>query len=117
MLWSAANNDLFHMADRATVLADRAKPRSDPTASRAAIRTGAQLVQLADPDHRKMRALTQAWVSCQANIEDRGPIREIAPLRNRGPWRTLGRVRLITQVALGYPLRIVMEILGGAAAR
>ncbi len=112
VMYVGRNNDLFHNADRATVLADQAtldQIRSitggDPNLVRS-------LVQLDDPDHRKMRALTQAWFMPAniAKLEDN--IREIARSEIEAMETLGGECDFINQVALGYPLRIVMEILG-----
>ena len=112
VMYIGRNNDLFHNADRATVLMDQAtldQIRSitggDPNLVRS-------LVQLDDPDHRKMRALTQAWFmpASIAKLEDN--IREIARSEVEAMATLGGECDFINKVALGYPLRIVMEILG-----
>lgn len=70
------------------------------------------LVQMDEPDHRKYRALTQAWFmpSNLKRLEDR--IRVIA----RGFVDRLedlgGECDFVADVALHYPLRVIMEILG-----
>jgi cytochrome P450 len=106
------NNDLFHNADRATVLVDRAtldQIRSitggDPNLVRS-------LVQLDDPDHRKMRALTQAWFMPASIAKLEENIRAIARSEIEAMATLGGECDFINKVALGYPLRIVMEILG-----
>src|SRR6185503_16354175 len=70
------------------------------------------LVSMDAPDHPKFRALTQAWFLPQniAKLEVR--IREIARravdrLAARG-----GRCDFVADVALGFPLHVVMNIMG-----
>lgn len=70
------------------------------------------LVQMDEPDHMKYRALTQAWFMPQniRRLEDR--IRElareaVARMEARG-----GACDFVDEVALHFPLRVIMEILG-----
>jgi cytochrome P450 len=70
------------------------------------------LVQMDEPDHMKYRALTQAWFMPQniRRLEDR--IRElareaVARMEARG-----GACDFVEEVALHFPLRVIMEILG-----
>ena len=64
------------------------------------------------PDHPKYRALTQSWFMPDnlGKFEDR--VRSIA----RGAVERMmahgGRCDFVTDVALGYPLHVIMEILG-----
>jgi cytochrome P450 len=106
------NNDLFHNADRSTILFDqatlqqiRAITGGDPNLVRS-------LVQMDDPDHRKMRALTQTWFMPAniAKLEDN--VREIARAEIEAMANLGGECDFINKVALGYPLRVIMEILG-----
>jgi cytochrome P450 len=104
-------NDLFHSADRPTTLTQRTveerirKITGGPNLVRS-------LVQMDAPDHPKYRALTQGWFM-PANLGKFEPrIREIA----RG---TVDRMAargatcdFVADVALGYPLHVIMEILG-----
>jgi hypothetical protein len=71
------------------------------------------LVDLDDPEHRKLRQITHAWFqpgAVKANLEAK--IREIARehvelMRSKG--ETLD---FVNEVALFYPLRVIMMILG-----
>jgi cytochrome P450 len=71
------------------------------------------LVDLDDPEHRKLRQITHAWFqpgAVRANLEAK--IREIAREHvelMRGKGETLD---FVNEVALFYPLRVIMMILG-----
>jgi cytochrome P450 len=104
-------NELFHNADRPTTLTPRRveerirKITGGPNLVRS-------LVQMDAPDHPKYRALTQGWFM-PANLgKFEARVRDIA----RGTVaRTLekgGRCDFVADVALGYPLHVIMEILG-----
>jgi cytochrome P450 len=108
-------NDLFHSADRPTLLITR----EDEARTRRA--TGGpnpvrSLLRMDAPEHRKYRMLTQSWF-LPANLkrlEDR--IREIA----REFVATLiervtaqgGRADFAKDLARHYPLHVIMEIMG-----
>jgi len=105
-------NDLFHNGDRSTTLVTRVadqKVRALTGGSPHLIRT---VVHMDAPDHLKYRRITQAWFMAQRvkSLEDR--IRAIA----RGfVERMAARGRecdFVRDVALHYPLHVVMEILG-----
>lgn len=71
------------------------------------------LVDLDDPEHRKLRLITHSWfqpVRVRRTLEPR--IREIARehvelMRSKGD-----SLDFVNEVALFYPLRVIMEILG-----
>ena len=71
------------------------------------------LVDLDDPEHRKLRQVTHSWFqpgAVKSNLE--GKVRAIARehvelMRSKG--ETLD---FVNEVALFYPLRVIMEILG-----
>ncbi len=71
------------------------------------------LVDLDDPEHRKLRQITHAWFqpgAVRANLEGRvrALAREhVALMRARG--ETLD---FVNEVALWYPLRVILDILG-----
>jgi hypothetical protein len=104
-------NDLFHNADRPTTLTTQAveervrKITGGPNLVRS-------LVQMDAPDHPKYRALTQGWFM-PANLgKFEGRVREIARATVQ---RMLDKGRscdFVADVALGYPLHVIMEILG-----
>src|SRR3954452_13603827 len=104
-------NELFHNADRPTTLASIA------FAERVRKITGGanlvrSLVQMDAPDHPKYRALTQGWFM-PANLGKFEPrIHEIARLTVDRMAARGGTCDFVADVALGYPLHVIMEILG-----
>jgi cytochrome P450 len=105
-------NSLFHNGDRAPVLTSQAadrKVREMMGGSPHLLRT---LVQMDAPDHPKYRLLTQAWFLPQniRSLEDR--IRQIARASVDKMMATGGECDFVRQVALHYPLHVIMTILG-----
>jgi cytochrome P450 len=104
-------NDLFHNADRPTTLTTRAfeervrKITGAPNLVRS-------LVQMDAPDHPKYRALTQAWFMPVnlGKFEER--IRTIARSAVERMVAHGGACDFVADIALGYPLHVIMEILG-----
>jgi cytochrome P450 len=70
------------------------------------------LVQMDEPDHMKYRVLTQAWFLPQnlRRLEDR--IRVIARQAVDRMAARGGECDFVNEIALHYPLRVIMEILG-----
>jgi hypothetical protein len=70
------------------------------------------LVQMDAPDHPKYRALTQSWFLPQniRRLEDR--IRAIAQAHVEHMASLGGECDFVNDVALTFPLRVIMEILG-----
>lgn len=105
-------NDLFHNGDRNPVLtsqlADR-KVREMMGGSPHLLRT---LIHMDAPDHLKYRALTQAWFMPQnlKSLEDR--IRVIARAAVDRMAAQGGQCDFVNEVALHYPLHVIMTILG-----
>jgi cytochrome P450 len=105
-------NDLFHNGDRPPVMisqvADR-KVREMTGGSPHLLRT---LIHMDEPDHMKYRALTQAWFMPQnlRSLEDR--IRVIARAAVDKMAASGGRCDFVRDVALGFPLHVIMTILG-----
>jgi len=105
------NNALYPSAARPTTLMNR-----DAEARARAI-TGTpnlvrSLVQMDAPDHMKYRLLTQAWFM-PSNIKKREEeIRALAREAVAGFAATGGACEFVTDVALHYPLRVVMNVLG-----
>jgi len=105
-------NDLFHNGDRAPVItsqvADR-KVREMMGGSPHLLRT---LIHMDAPDHMKYRVLTQAWFLPQnlRSLEDR--IRAIARSAVAKMRASGGRCDFVRDVALHYPLHVIMTILG-----
>ncbi|MGD9979972.1 MAG: cytochrome P450 [Hyphomonadaceae bacterium] len=105
------NNTRFPSAVRGTTLTSRAGE------ARARAITGTphlvrSLVQMDEPDHMKYRLLTQAWFM-PVNVKKReGDIRALAKQAVGGFAALPGRCDFVKDVALHYPLRVVMNILG-----
>lgn len=104
-------NELFHNADRPTTLTNQAleervrKITGGPNLVRS-------LVQMDAPDHPKYRALTQGWFM-PANLgKFEGRVREIARATVQRMLDRGGVCDFVDDVALGYPLHVIMEILG-----
>ncbi|MTV17358.1 MULTISPECIES: cytochrome P450 [Bradyrhizobium] len=104
-------NELFHNADRPTTLTTQAleervrKITGGPNLVRS-------LVQMDAPDHPKYRALTQGWFM-PANLgKFEARVREIARTTVQRMLARGGACDFVEDVALGYPLHVIMEILG-----
>jgi cytochrome P450 len=105
-------NDLFHNGDRATTLTNQsadARVREMTGGSPHLVRS---LVQMDPPDHYKYRALTQGWFMPQNIRKLDARIREIAKASVDRMAATDGACDFVKEVALHYPLHVVMEILG-----
>jgi cytochrome P450 len=104
-------NDLFHNADRPTTLTNRALEERvrKITGSPNLVRS---LVQMDAPDHPKYRALTQGWFMPNNLGKFEGRVREIARATVRRMLDRGGTCDFVDDVALGYPLHVIMEILG-----
>ena len=105
-------NALFHSGDRSptltTIEMDK-RVRGMMGGSPHLLRT---LVQMDAPDHPKYRLLTQSWFLPQ-NIRSLEPrIREIARHSVDKMLATGGRCDFVKEVALHYPLHVIMTILG-----
>ncbi len=105
-------NELFHNGDRATTIVGKegdARIRQMTGGSPHLVRS---LVQMDAPDHPKYRAMTQAWFMPPniRGLESR--IREIARASVERMAETGGRCDFVTEVALHFPLHVIMEILG-----
>ena len=105
-------NSLFLNGDRSPTLVSQeadARIRQMMGGSPHLLRT---LIHMDAPDHPKYRALTQAWFMPQnlRGLEDR--IRKIARTAVEKMAATGGECDFVREVALHYPLHVVMEILG-----
>jgi cytochrome P450 len=105
-------NDLFHNGDRSPTIvsqdADR-QVREMMGGSPHLLRT---LIHMDAPDHLKYRLLTQAWFMPQniKRLEDQ--IRVIAKAAVAKMAASGGRCDFVKEVALHYPLRVIMSIMG-----
>jgi cytochrome P450 len=105
-------NDLFHNGDRSPTLTSQAvdaKVRAMMGGSPHLLRT---LIHMDAPDHLKYRALTQGWFMPQnlKRLEDQ--IRVIARTAVERMAATGGRCDFVKEVALHYPLHVIMSIMG-----
>ena len=105
-------NALFHNGDLPTTLTSKEadeKVRKMTGGSPHLVRS---LVQMDAPDHPKYRALTQSWFLPQniKSLEDR--IRRIARASVDNMLSKNGQCDFVNEVALHYPLHVIMEILG-----
>lgn len=105
-------NDLFHSGDLPTTfttIEGDQMVRKMTGGSPHLVRT---LVQMDAPDHPKYRIMTQSWFLPQniRKLEDR--IRQIAREHVDRMAALGGECDFVNEVALYYPLRVIMEILG-----
>lgn len=102
----------FHSGDRQTVITTKAADemiRERMGGSPHLLRT---LVQMDPPDHPKYRLLTQGWFA-PPNVKLREErIRRIARGAVERMLATGGRCDFVNEIALHYPLHVIMEILG-----
>jgi cytochrome P450 len=104
-------NELFHNADRPTTLSTMAFEERvrQITGGSNLVRS---LVQMDAPDHPKYRALTQGWFMPANLVEFEPRVREIARQTVERMVAKGGACDFVADVALGYPLHVIMEILG-----
>jgi cytochrome P450 len=105
-------NSLFHNGDRPTTLttqADAARTREITGGSPHLVRS---LVQMDEPDHSKYRALTANWFAPGNVRKIEGQIRAIARAAVERLAGLGGRCDFVADLALGYPLHVIMSILG-----
>jgi cytochrome P450 len=105
-------NDLFHNGDLAATLTTKAADaivRGQTGGSPHLIRT---LVQMDAPDHPKFRVMTQAWFMPQNLKKLEGRIRELAKVYVDKMAGMNGECDFLNDIALFFPLRVIMEILG-----
>src|ERR1700760_4619972 len=105
-------NDLFHNGDRSPTLigqeGDR-KVREMMGGSPHLLRT---LIHMDAPDHLKYRLLTQAWFMPQNLKRLEEQIRVLAKASVDKMAAAGGRCDFVGEVALHYPLHVIMSILG-----
>jgi cytochrome P450 len=113
ILQVSRQNDLFSNSNRSTVLNDRESVQRTQQITGGSPNLIYSLVQMDAPDHPKHRALTQNWFMpnnirmLEENI--RGIARRTIERMCASPGQ---RCDFVADVALGYPLHVVMEILG-----
>jgi cytochrome P450 len=105
-------NDLFHNGDIAATLTTKAADaivRGQTGGSPHLIRT---LVQMDAPDHPKFRVMTQAWFMPKNLQKLEVRIRELAREYVDKMAGMGGECDFLNDIALYFPLRVIMEILG-----
>ncbi len=105
-------NDLFHSGDKATTIVNQATDARVRQLTGGSPHLVRSLVQMDAPDHPKYRALTQSWFMPPniRGLEER--IRKIARASVERMLAQGGECDFVREVALHYPLHVVMEILG-----
>jgi cytochrome P450 len=109
-------NDLFHSGDRATTFTTIQGDEIVKGLTGGSPHLLRTLVQMDAPDHPKYRVLTQAWFLPQNIRKLEGRIREIARDHVDRMAAMGGECDFVRDVALTFPLRVIMEILGVPAA-
>jgi hypothetical protein len=105
-------NELFHNGDRSPTLTSQAvdkKVREMMGGSPHLLRT---LIHMDNPDHMKYRVLTQAWFLPQNLRSLEARIRTIARAAVEKMAAKGGECDFVNEVALHYPLHVIMTILG-----
>ena len=105
-------NALFHNGDRQTTLTNQEGDKKVREMTGGSPHLVRSLVQMDAPDHPKYRALTQSWFLPQniKSLEER--IRRIARASVDKMMAKGGQCDFVNEVALHYPLHVIMEILG-----
>ena len=70
------------------------------------------LVQMDDPDHTKYRMLTQSWFMGKNLLKLEGQVQALAKMYVDRLGELGGECDFVKDVAVWYPLRVIMEILG-----
>jgi cytochrome P450 len=111
ILQISRDNKLFPYGEHPSTLTDKAliEERQATAQGRPLLYT---LVQMDEPDHMKYRALTQAWFMPQNLKKLESRIRECARESVARMTALGGECDFVTEVALNFPLRVIMEILG-----
>src|SRR5258706_1807623 len=111
ILQISKDNSLFPYGEHPSTLTDKAliEERRATAQGRPLLYT---LVQMDEPDHMKYRALTQGWFMPQnlKKLEER--IRECARESVARMVELGGECDFVNEVALHYPLHVIMQILG-----
>lgn len=105
-------NDLFHNGDRQATLTNQDSDRRVREMTGGSPHLIKSLVQMDAPEHPKYRALAQPWF-LQGNLKKlETRIRAIARNAVDKMAAMGGRCDFVNDVALLYPLHVIMEILG-----
>jgi cytochrome P450 len=101
--------DLFHCGDKPITIVNLNTEREMAERGQMPVRT---LVQMDNPDHVAYRRLTQGWFLPQNLRKLEARIREVARESVERMAAMGGRCDFARDIALLYPLRIIMEVLG-----
>lgn len=105
-------NDLFHNGDRQTTLTNQESDRRVREMTGGSPHLIKSLVQMDAPEHSRYRMLAQPWF-LQGNLKKlENRIRTIARAAVDRMAEKGGRCDFVKDVALLYPLHVIMEILG-----
>jgi len=105
-------NSLFHSGDKQTTLSTQEGDRQVRKMTGGSPHLVRSLVQMDAPDHPKYRTLTQSWF-LPHNIKSlEGRIRGIARESVGNMLAKGGTCDFVADVALHFPLHVIMEILG-----
>jgi cytochrome P450 len=105
-------NDLFHSGDKLTTIGNKEGERAVRELTGGSIHIIRSLVSMDAPDHPKYRALTQAWFMPNNIKKLEGRITEIARDAVEKMAARGGTCDFVQDVALHYPLKVIMEIMG-----
>jgi cytochrome P450 len=105
------DNQTFHNSDRSSTVFPRASIEQFIAMTGKPNITDS-LIALDDPEHRKLRGITQGWFMPNSILKLEGRIREIAKVAVEKMRIKGGECDFVADVALHYPLDVVMEILG-----
>lgn len=106
------NNKLFLSGERQTTLTDQRGDKRAREITGGSPHLVRSLVQMDAPDHPKYRALTQGWFMPQNVKKLEAAIRGIARKNVEKFLASDGSCDFVKDVALGYPLHVIMSILG-----
>jgi cytochrome P450 len=106
------NNQVFHNGDRATILTDRYTDLMVRYFRNGSPHLARTLAHMDDPDHRKYRALTSNWFMASNLARREADIRAIARSFVDGMFDRGGECDFVSDVAVHYPLHVIMQILG-----
>jgi cytochrome P450 len=118
--WNATKyNDIKEIEGRKQIFINDPRPTLGPkgmteflqqlTGRRHLVRS---LVQMDDPDHSRYRALTQAWFMGTNLRKLQGKVDELAAMYVDRLAELGGECDFVKDVAIWYPLRVIMTILG-----
>lgn len=120
-LWHITRyEDIFEIEKRTDIFSNEPRLIIQTTANEEYLRemTGGSLapvpslVNMDNPDHHKMRLLTQAWFMPKNLAKLDGGIRNSIDLALEGLRAKNGRCDFARDIAVEYPLRVIMGVLG-----